>query len=739
MNKQFIKATQECCSFEKHVPAPYLRKSFMLDFLPEKAEISICGLGFYRLFVNGKDITKGQLAPYISNPDHYCYYDTYDLKDILLEGENVVGIILGNGFYNQFGGAIWDFEKVPWLGSPRAALEFEASSGAKKVKFIADESFKVHPSPVIFDDFRMGEYYDANKEIKGWCEPGFDDSEWDFALPAEAPRGELKRCTAEPIKVIDTLKPVKITRCKNGYIYDFGVNTAGLCKLKFKGEKGQEVSIRHGELLCGGELDQENIGFDRPGFEYYKTYNQKDIYISNGEETEYMPYFTYHGFRYAEVCGITEEQATEDLLTYQVMSSDLKTTAQFECSDETVNKLYEMTVRSDRANFFYFPTDCPQREKNGWTGDASMSADHMALMYDVSASWREWLNNIRKAQHDNGELPGIVPTDTWGYEWGNGPVWDSILFNLPYMLYNFKGDLEVIKENAGAMMRYLEYIIGRREADGTVNIGLGDWVPVGREAGDSPVPIKVSSSIMVMDMAKKAAEMFCAVGYSHHESFAHGIYIDMRETIRRELVNLDTCIVEGECQSAQAMSIYYGVFNKDEEPKAVEQMVKYIHEKNDSFDCGFIGMHTIFHVLSDYGFGELAYHMITKKDFPSYAYWIEKGATSLLEHFRDFDKENIPIMFSHNHHFLGDIGRWFINRLAGLCVVNGEYVEIKPDFIKALDFARASVELPKGKASVSWKRENDGIKLNINVCKGIKYKIVLPEDMKEQVIIKEEQ
>lgn len=732
MNKHFIKATEECCSFEKYVPAPYIRKSFNLDFAAEKASVSICGLGFYRLFVNGEEITKGHLAPYISNPDEYCYYDTYEIEKLLVKGENVIGIILGNGFYNQFGGLIWEFDRAQWLGTPRTALEFTAEGNGKTAEFTADTSFKVHPSPIYFDDYRMGEYYDANNEIADWCNPGFDDSGWDNALAAEMPRGEMKLCEAEPIRVIREIKPVKISKSKNGYIYDFGVNTAGVCKLKFKGEKGQKISIQHGEVITDGELNMKNIGFyDRPEAWFYEDYNQKDIFVSDGTEKEYVPSFTYHGFRYVEVCGITDEQATEELLTYLEMSSDLKTIAEFECSDENVNKLYEMAVRSDRANFYYFPTDCPQREKNGWTGDASMSSDHMVMMYGVSASWHEWLNNIRKAQRADGALPGIVPTSGWGFAWGNGPAWDSVLFNLPYMLYKYRGDLDVIRENAAAMMRYLEYALRVRNADGTVSIGLGDWVPVNRDASDYQVPLGVTDTVMVMDMAKKAAEMFDTVGYSYHSDFARKIYADMRSAVRRKYVNSETGNVEGNCQSGQAICLYYGVFEKCEEQKAFELLLKYIRDNDNGFDCGFLGMHTIFHVLSDFGHGELAYHMITKKDFPSYVHWMEQGETAMPEMFmRDIGRSG-----SRNHHFLGDISRWFINRIAGICPIDDSTVEIKPDFISAIDHASAKLELPGGTAAVSWKREDGTINLSVNVSGNVSYKMALPENFDGKITI----
>ena len=177
MNKNFIKATYKKNELYDHVPAPYFRKSFSIDSLPESAEISICGLGFYRLYINGQDITKGPLAPYISNPDHYCYVDKYDIKKYLFEGENVIGILLGNGFMNPVGGFVWDFQKVDWAAPPCLALECTLTMGENTVTFEADTTFKTHPSPILFDEYRFGEEYDARLELEGWNLPGFDDSE----------------------------------------------------------------------------------------------------------------------------------------------------------------------------------------------------------------------------------------------------------------------------------------------------------------------------------------------------------------------------------------------------------------------------------------------------------------------------------------------------------------------------------------------------------------------------------
>ena len=708
MQKNFIKATEEYTTLESHVPAPYLRRSFELKSAPLSAKISVCGLGFYVLYINGENITKGHIAPYVSNPDHICYYDVYDITDKLRAGENVIGVILGNGFLNCVGGKVWDFDAADYRSSPMLALELECKSNTETVKISADESFRTHPSPITFDDLRLGESYDARLELDGWSMPNFDDSDWSPAILAKAPKGVMKECTAEPIDVIKELVPVSITREGDAFLYDFGINSAGVSQLHIKGKSGQTLTLWHGETLVDGKFHNDNIRFFYDYCDYYEKYNQTLRYTCRGGEETYSPFFHYSGFRYVLVEGITEEQATKELLTFKVMSSDVKTVGGFNCSDERINTLFEMVKNADRSNLYYFPTDCPHREKNGWTGDASMSADHTSLIFDVEKSYREWLCNVRAAQTDAGVLPGIVPTAGWGFKWGNGPAWDSALFNLPYVLYKFRGCKEVIEENASAMVKYLEYVMTRRSDDGTIAIGLGDWVPVGKRSSKYDAPLALTDSIMVMDMARKASEMFSSAGYTEKAEFAESIYSEMRKTIRRELVDSETMLVKGDCQSSQAISLYYGVFDECEKELAFSHLLRQIHAKDDTFDCGFIGMHCIFHVLSDFGESELAFKMITRDRFPSYTLLIERGQTALPEHFQPFDA---PYKESYNHHFLGDIGRWFMTRLAGLNVIDSTTVEIAPCPVSGISFAEAYYELPKGKVSVRWSKDESG---NIN-------------------------
>lgn len=717
MKKNFIKATMKKNELYDHVPAPYFRKSFTLDFKPECAELAVCGLGFYRLYINGNDITKGPLAPYVSNPDHYCYVDKYDIAELLTEGENVIGVLLGNGFMNPVGGFVWDFQKVEWAAPPCLALECTVRGGDRELTVEADTTFKTHPSPILFDEYRFGEVYDARLELDGWNSPGFDDSDWADAIPADRPRGELKVCEADPISVIKKLKAVSVTEQDGGYLYDFGLNSAGICELSVCAKAGQKITVSYCETLKGGRFFVDNIIFG--GSDNFYTQRGKRVYsteyTAKGEGVEtWLPHFVYHGFRYALVEGITPEQATEELLTYNVMSSDLKKIGSFSCSDERINKLYSMMDNALRSNFYYIQTDCPHREKNGWTGDASMSSDYCILMYDTEKSWREWLNNIRKAMRDDGALPGIVPTGGWGFKWGNGPTWDSILFNLPYQLFKMRGNTEVVKENAACMMRYLNYIIGRRDEKGLVAVGLGDWVPVGKSASKYDVPLAFTDSVMVMDVARKAEEMFSAVGMANNADFAHRIYEEMRAAIRLHLINRETMTVLGSCQSGQAIGVYYGVFDESEKPEAVKRLVEFIHAKDDAFDCGFIGMHTIFHVLSEFGYGELAFGMITRKEFPSYTQLIDMGHTAMIEHFR-YSSDGVRITSSHNHHFLGDINRWFTYSIAGLRPVSKDEVVICPDFIESIDRAQASYMMPSGEVKVSWERRGGEIYLDA-VC-----------------------
>ena len=745
----FFIATQELNTFERHVNAPYVRKCFDLTGAV-KAEVSVGATGFYDLFVNGRKLTKGLLAPYISNPDHAVYFDRYDVTEHLLNGENAFGLILGNGMQNCPGGRVWDFDIARFRGAPSFAFALTVTwADGREETFEADATFRCAPSPILFDDLRSGCFYDANLEQPGWNMPGFDDGGWGFVMPAETPRGEYVECKADPIVITEERAPVKVyegvlakdfdnrgnmrldtqykfdIRGKKGTVFDFGVNVAGILRLKIDGGKGQRILIQCCEhQKTDGEISNKSIGSFYPD-----GYCQTVLYICKGEENEiFEPAFTYMGYRFAVVFGLEPEQVKPETLTMLVANSDLKQRADYECSDETMNTLRDMARRSDLANFWYFPTDCPHREKNGWTGDAAVSAERTVLMYTPENSYLEWLANICRAQTQRGNIPCIIPTGGWGYGWGSGPAWDNALTELCWQMYRLRGDLSAAKLCSEAMLRYLSAIHQQRRSDGLVYDGLGDWLQPGRSAGGHNAPTELTSSIMCMYIAWKSARLFDALGLIPHRDFAETVYKEFRAAIRATQIDYVTMCARDRCQTAQAMCIYYGVFEEAEKAAACRSLVEMIHEKDDHFATGMLGVRVIFHVLSDCGEGELAYHMITREDWPSYGIMIRQGLTALGEDFLPEEDWDDPD--SLNHHFMGDISNWFLQRVAGIRVnprlTSSDEIDIAPDFISALSYAKAHYDAPAGTVRVHWYRENDAVKIDIECPEAVKGYIELP-------------
>ncbi len=743
-SSKFISATKKFNTFFEHIPAPLFRKSFNVEKEIENAQITICGLGFYKLYINGKDITKGMLAPYISNPDHILYYDNYDIAPLLKKGENVIGVMLGNGMHNCPGGIIWDFDEAKWRSAPKVALNVELEyTDGEVTDFEADESFKVSESPIWFDDLRCGVFYNALKEQDGWNKAGFDDSAWGNAFFCEVPRGEQRICQADPIVATQRIKPVAITKGKlrdyeperkevwasleipettEGHIFDFGIDTAGVFEFKISGaEPGRRIEFFTSEML------DENGDIDTYTFHnfYPKYYAQRDIYICKGGEESFIPDFTYHGYRYLLVTGLNDSEATVDTVTYIQAHTQLEEMGNFVCSDETANTIQNITRNADVSNFYYFPTDCPHREKNGWTGDAELSAEHMLLNLSVENSFKEWLRSIRKAQKEDGQLPGIVPTADWGYKWGNGPAWDSALTYLPYYTYIYRGDKEILKENATAILRYLNYIANKRDKNGLVAIGLGDWVQPERGAGDPTCPLIVTDSIICYSICEKAAVIFDAIGQKAQYNFAKALAEEFRAAIRKHLVDFSKMSVLSDTQSAISMAVYYGIFEKAEIPFAVKRLVELVHEANDLLDTGVLGARCIFHVLADNGYAELAYKMIEGPEFPSYGYWLKQGATALWENFY------LNHLDSLNHHFWGDVSSWYIQKIAGIRInPNGDditNINIKPNFIEKLSFAEAWHNSVNGKVFVRWEKDESSATIKINIPEGTWGYLYLPD------------
>lgn len=751
-SRQFIKATETFATYEKPVNAPYIRKSFTLDTLPEKAAVTLTSTGFYRLFVNGTEVTPSRLAPGITNPDQIIFYDTVDVRPYLVQGENVLGFLLGNGISNCIGGFIWDFDKALFRSAPKLAVSFESDA----LSFEADASFKCAPSPITFDDLRSGEHYDATLEKDGWNKPGFDDADWTPAIPTDPARGKAEASDTDPVVVTKELKPVEIVsgstapivapegkrpdsyklsetafyksdEREEGIVFKFAENTACVPRLRVKGKKGQKIVIQAAEYCSEDNVvSYENIARFYPfGF------TQRDIYICKGEGTEeYVPSFTYHGARYFLVIGLEKEQIGEDTLTMLVQNSDLAERGNFSCSDPIANGLQRGCRISTLANFVWFPTDCPHREKNGWTGDASMSAEHMMQNIAPEKSWNQWLKMIAASQDERGAIPGIVPTSGWGFAWGNGPAWDEVMTELPYQTYRYRGDLTLFKTVKTTVFRYFHYLAGRRDGHGLVAIGLGDWCHAMRPGGSNHVcPLEVTDTAISYNMCCKAQTMYRALGMTLEADFAASLGSELRAAFRKYLIDPDTMNVKGSCQTAQAAALYYGLFDGGEKAAAYARLLELVHEADDHFDCGMIGVRVLFRTLAAFGDAELAYKLITRTDAPSYGIWIDKfGLASLAESFHDCVNGHDT---SLNHHFMGDFSGFFIAHVAGLAVNpygdDPAFVRFAPNFIASLDHAEAWYDTTAGKVSVRWERDGDRVKLTVEKAAGVHGELVLPK------------
>ena len=711
LSNNFVSATSKYCTFDHHIPAPCMRKSFFVSCIPNCAALTICGLGFYRVFLNGEELTLSYMAPYISNPDHSVYYNTYDLTGKLRLGKNVLAMLLGNGFLNNIGGFVWKMDMAEFRSAPKVAFALMLDDYVIE----ADETVRVYPSAITFDDMRAGERYDARLECPGWTEVDFDDSKWYYAIPADCPKGEKRIFQAEPVTVEKEIRPVSVVAGAGGYIYDFGINTSGVARLHLQAKAGQQIKLIFAEVVNDGKADIRNISFE--GFTK-PDYNQCVIYTCKDGENIYTPSFCYMGYRYIYVTGLLPEQAVPETLTMLKIHSDIRQVCRFSCSDDVVNKLYENTLNSDVSNFYYIPTDCPQREKNGWTGDMTLSAEQMLLNFDCEKSLREWMFNIRKAQLENGKLPCVIPCiPEWGYDWGPGPGWDAALIEMPFRIYQFTGNTEVIYENSDAIYRYIQYMQQKRDSRGLTAYGLGDWCQVDLDHVENfSTPLCVTDTLICAEMCRKAAILYGAIHEKARQTYCETLHTQLIEAFRTHCISSD-CYVLGNTQTGQAMALYYGVFTDAQKPEAFRVLRELIRQKNDHFDVGVAGNRVLFRVLSDFGEYTLAHKLIAQPSFPSFGYHIGLGATSLFESFyrlnKRFEIEDgrwLDIL-SQNHHFWGDISAFFVEYFAGLKInpqiTDVYHIDIAPCCAAGMTYANAVREMPYGTVRVAWEvKEN---------------------------------
>ncbi len=701
-------------------PSPLLRKEFSINKKIEKAYSIISGLGFYELRINGQKVGNKVLDPIFTNYDKTVLYSTYDITNMLQKGNNAVGIMLSNGWYNSHTKGAWNYNSAPWRDKPKALMDIviKYTDGTTDT-ICTNDTWTGSNGPLVADAIRNGEVYDARLEQPGWDKPDFDYSIWDFAIIADAPKGTLKPEIMPGAIVHETIAPVAITEPQKGvYIIDIGVNISGWAKLKISGEPGQKITMRYGEKLKDGMLDTKNIS----GLTYSGPF-QTDTYYLKGKGTEqWNPRFVYHGFRYIEVTGL-KEKPKPDTIRAQFVYTNFKNIGTFQCSNELFNTIQEITDRSYKSNFVGLPTDCPHREKNGWTADAHLAAELAMFNYENVPAYEKWLRDFKDDQDKDGRYSCIIPSPGWGAR--DLTEWDSAYIIIAWYLYKYHNDTQVIEDNYENMKKYMENVARRIGSSYIVTFGLGDWC---NDFGAQSPNQLTATAYFYYDtvIMKKFAEI---LGKSQDVDYFNNLSANVKKAYNNKFYKGNGIYVDGQ-QTCLAMSLFYDLVEESQREAVQNKLVEAIQAADNHHDVGILGAKCIFRVLCDMGRNELAFTTLNQKTMPSYGYWIENGATSLYENW----SLNPGSM---NHIMFGDISAWFFSCLGG---INADPTQpgfkrtiIKPAFTKGIDWVATSYLSPYGQIQSNWKFDDSNYTCQLEIPANTEAIVILDSSNPESI------
>jgi alpha-L-rhamnosidase len=690
------------------LPAPMLRRAFTLEGKVKQARAYICGLGYYELHLNGKKVGDHLLDPGYTRYDKRALYVTYDVTDALRHGKNAIGVILGNGWYNVQTRAVWDFDKAPWRAAPKLLMQLRVEYTDGRVETIGTDSrWTTSSGPITFDSIYGGETYDARAEKPGWDTPDYDDSAWAMAQVVSAPGGKLAAQMMPPIKADQTIKPVKLTEPQPGvFVFDMGQNFAGYAELSAREPAGTKVVMKYGERLSkDGMLDRADIQQHVVRMDTNQQY-QTDTYILNGSSRnkQHATRFTYHGFQYVEVTGFPGKP-TLDTLRGVFIHSAIPVAGEFECSNPLLNRIWVAGRWSYLSNLQGIPTDCPHREKNGWTGDAHLAAEQGLFNYAPAAVYTKWINDLGDEQRPTGELPGIVPTSGWGYKWGNGPAWDSAFLLIPFYLYEYCGDTKVLCNHCEGLKRYVDYLTSKAK-DGIVDIGLNDWAPF-----NTKTPADITSTAYYYRDAQIVA---LAAGLMGNDADARK-YADLAASIKQaftaKFYHPDTGLYGNGSQTSLSCALYQGLVEPANKARVLSNLVAAVEKSNGHIDTGILGAKYLLNALLENGRADVAYRIASQKDLPSWGWWLEQGATTLWEQWSGTD--------SRNHIMFGDISAWFYKALAGInpdpAAPAFKHFIIKPNLVGGLTSAEASYDSVRGRIVSDWKAKDGRLELTVTI------------------------
>lgn len=681
-------------------PAPYFRKSFNTGKHIASARAYIAAAGLYELTLNGERVGDHYLDPMYTRYDRRVLYVTHDVTRQLRMGDNVIGVLLGNGWYNHQSTAVWYFDKAPWRNRPSFCLDLRIVYTDGSVETISSgKDWKTALAPVIFNSIYTAEHYDANKEIPGWNKPGFIDTAWKSVAFVHAPAEKIIAQSLHPIRLADTLHalPPLANYADTGALYQFEKNMSGISAVTIEGKAGTVVRVKHGERLYkNGRLDQSNIDVH-----YRPTDNtdpfQTDIYTLKGGGAEtFMPHFNYKGFQYVEV--MANQPITISNVTAYFMHSDVPPVGSIRSSNEVINKIWAAANQSYLSNLFGYPTDCPQREKNGWTGDAQINIETGLYNFDAITVYEKWMADHRDEQQPNGVLPSIVPTGGWGYEWGNGPDWTSTIAIIPWNLYLFYGDAKTLFDCYGNIKRYVDHI-NDLYPSGLCTWGLGDWIPV-----KSKSPVELTSTCYYyadVSILAKSAKLFGKTqDYAAYTALAEKI----KTAFNKKYFNESLFIYNKGIQTELSAPLFWGLVPEQYKAKVAGSLANRVIADSGKLDVGLLGTKAILNALSENGYADIAFKLASATDFPSWGYWIKNGATTLYENWPVDAGSDI----SMNHIMFGEISAWLYKSPGGIkpdpAQPGFKNILLQPHFVAGLDSFTAKHTGPYGEIVSSWKR-----------------------------------
>ena len=671
-----------------------LRRSFKPWKTIKKAELRICGLGFYELTINNKKVGDAEFAPLWSDYDKSIFYNLYDVTSYLQLGDNEIRVLLGNGFYNEQGGR---YHKLRISFGPPTLKFFlyVIYEDGMRERLLSDENWEWTPSPIVFNSIYGGEDYDARIE----------PIDWKPVVIQEAPKGLLRKQIAKPVKIMEQFPVKKTLRKDSLMVLDMGQNLAGYPEITVSGKPGQYLKITPAETLTPeGLCNQKQTG--RP---HYYTY----ILKGEGKET-WHPRFSYYSYRYLQIEG--DIKVLKDIKSCFIYNSALRI-GEFECSNPLINDTHKLIDRAIRSNWQAVWTDCPAREKLGWLEQDWLNGEALVYNYDAQSMIEQTMQNIVDAQHEDGSMPEIAPeytqfTGSWARPFQESPEWGGAIIALPMLYWQHYGDLSLAREYYEPMKRYINYLASQDSAY-ILKMGLGDWYDYGPgRAGfsqNTPMPLVATAHYYqwmcyMYVLAKQLGKRDEAYAFNQRAE-------NIRQAFNREFYDAKRKTYGTGSQCSLALPLYLKLVPEKDYQAVLANLVKDIHQHGDRLTTGDVGNRYLFYTLAKNGHRELLYKMLNHYDVPGYGYQIKKGQTTLTEQW------NPDHGASMNHFMMAHIENLLIPDLLGI-QRNGDLIEIAPHPVGDLTWCKGSTMSAQGKVSVSWKIKKDKFIMDIDIPEG---------------------